>query len=138
MSIAEIAKVAKSASIRLAAVKTDAKNAALDEIAGKLTEIKNNYGPEAIAETFGTSYKGEAPMRPRFFGASADPAEQSADGLAYHAKRVGRGALPLPDVHTPADNPLLCIPRAVHRTTAPPAASGAPVPTPPRQRRQSF
>jgi len=38
MSIAEIAKAAKSASIRLAMVKTDAKNAALAEIAGALRQ----------------------------------------------------------------------------------------------------
>jgi anaerobic selenocysteine-containing dehydrogenase len=52
---------------------------ALDEIADKVAGLKKKYGPECFSHSFGTSFRGEVPLKVRFFlllGAPLNGAEQ--------------------------------------------------------------
>ncbi len=51
---------------------------ALDEIAAKLKEIKEKYGPEAVGYTWGTAYRTELALRHRFFNLFGSPNGNSA------------------------------------------------------------
>ncbi len=56
---------------------------ALDEIAGKLQKIKENYGPEAVGLTTGTAYRTEQPPRHRFFHLFGSPNHFSAVTICF-------------------------------------------------------
>jgi anaerobic selenocysteine-containing dehydrogenase len=60
---------------------------ALDEIAEKLDNIKQNYGGEAIGHTQGTAYRGDYPLRARFFAQLGTSMNQAGAGNICYIPR---------------------------------------------------